>query len=109
MSASAGGAAGGVNGGANIFPELYVEQYEAALAGNMQKVKELQTKVMAVATSLYTIGRYGSSYLKGVKGSLSLLGVCSDYMPYPYRKFRSEERAKVREALEKLGAEIKNP
>ena len=51
------GAAGGVNGGANVFPELYVALYEAAAANDLERVKALQHHVMAVAASLYTIGR----------------------------------------------------
>ena len=61
------GAAGGVNGGANVFPELYVALYEAAAANDLERVKALQHHVMAVAASLYTIGRYGSSAIKGIK------------------------------------------
>lgn len=34
----------------------------------------------------------------------TLLGVCDDYLSYPYRKFRTEERARIRQALEALGA-----
>ena len=65
----------------------------------------LQQKIMQISTSLYTVGKYGSSYLKGVKCTLSLLGICDDYMSYPYRKFRAEERARIRKALEALGTE----
>ena len=70
------GAAGGVNGGANVFPELYVALYEAAAANDLERVKALQHHVMAVAASLYTIGRYGSSAIKGIKCALSLMGIC---------------------------------
>ncbi|MDR2936595.1 MAG: dihydrodipicolinate synthase family protein [Rikenellaceae bacterium] len=103
------GGHGGVNGGANIFPELYVELYNAALACDIVRVRELQARVMEISTTLYKIGKYGSSFLKGVKCSLSLMGICSDFAAAPFRKFRAEERAKVREILERLGAEIKNP
>jgi 4-hydroxy-tetrahydrodipicolinate synthase len=58
---------------------------------------------MQISGSIYTVGKYGSSYLKGVKCSLSLLGICDDYLSWPYRKFRAEERAKIRQALEALG------
>lgn len=97
------GADGGVNGGANIFPELYVGMYDAASAHDIARVRELQHRIMQISTSLYTVGKYGSSYLKGVKCALSLLGVCDDYLSYPYRKFRAEERSRIRQALEALG------
>lgn len=98
------GADGGVNGGANIFPELYVAMYDAACAHDIARVREIQRRIMQISTSVYTVGKYGSSYLKGVKCALSLLGVCDDYLSYPYRKFRTEERARIRQALEALGA-----
>lgn len=97
------GADGGVNGGANIFPELYVQMYEAAAAKDVDRVRELQKRVMQVCTSLYNVGKYGSSYLKGVKCALSLLGICDDYVTYPYRRFLSAERERIREALAALG------
>ncbi len=97
------GADGGVNGGANMFPELYVAMYEAAKTGDVVRVRELQRRIMQISVSIYTMGKYGSSYLKGVKCALSLLGICDDYISWPYRHFRAEERAKIREALEALG------
>ncbi len=97
------GADGGVNGGANMFPELYVAMYDAAVAHDVERVRELQRRIMQISVSIYTVGKYGSSYLKGVKCALSLLGICDDYLSYPYRKFRAEERQRVREALEALG------
>ena len=97
------GADGGVNGGANMFPELYVAMYEAAKTGDVVRVRELQRRITQISVSIYTVGKYGSSYLKGVKCALSLLGICDDYISWPYRHFRAEERAKIREALEALG------
>ena len=103
------GAAGGVNGGANMFPKLYVDLYDAAVARDLDKVRELQNRVMEISTTLYKIGKYGSSFLKGVKCSLSLMGICSDFAAAPFHKFRTEERNKAREILEKLNVKIVNP
>lgn len=96
------GAAGGVNGGANLFPRLYVELYEAAMACDTARVVELQKTVMRISTRLYTLGKYGSSYLKGVKCALSVMGICDDYLSYPYQRFKQEERDKVKEILSTL-------
>lgn len=68
-----------MNGGANIF-ELYVAMYDAACAHDIARVREIQRRIMQISTSVYTVGKYGSSYLKGVKCALSLLGVCDDYL-----------------------------
>lgn len=100
------GADGGVNGGANMFPELYVSMYDAAITHDIGKVRELQRKIMQISTSIYTVGHYGSSYLKGLKCALSLLGICDDYMAYPYRKFRTEERERIKKALSDIGVKF---
>lgn len=97
------GASGGVNGGANLFPELYVGMYEAASRNDVVRMRELQRRIMQVSTTVYTVGKYGSSYLKGVKCALSLMGICDDYLSYPYRRFRTEEREKIGRALQDLG------
>ncbi len=102
------GADGGVNGGANMFPELYVAMYNAAKAHDIEKVKELQKQIMAISTTIYTVGKWGSSYLKGVKCACSLLGIINDdFLPLPYKKFEAEERAKIAAALKAIGAEVK--
>ncbi len=97
------GADGGVNGGANFSPELYVNIYNAAQAGDWNKVRELHKKVIEISSSIYTAGRFDSSYLKGVKCALSLLGICSDNLAKPFRSFKALEREKIKINLQKLG------
>ena len=97
------GADGGVNGGANFFPELYVSIYNAAQAGDWNKVRELHKKVIEVSSSIYTVGRFGSSYLKGVKCALSILRICSDTLAEPFHSFKAPEREKIKMNLQKLG------
>lgn len=97
------GSDGGINGGANMFPRLYVDMYDAAASGDLAKVRELQPKIMEVSEKIYNIGRFGgSSYLKGLKSALYALGICSDYVAYPYRKFEKPELDKIKAALEEL-------
>ena len=100
------GGHGGVNGGANLFPELYVALYDAAASIDFEKLAELQSQVLRVSLSLYNIGKYASSYIKGVKTALNLLGVCSDYMAEPFHKFKDAERAVVKKKLIELGLDI---
>ncbi len=100
------GAHGGINGGANMFPELYVSMYNAAKAGNLAEVKRLQQFIMKISMSVYTVGQHGSSYLKGLKCALSLLGVINDdFVAAPFNKFNEPEREKVRKALAALPIE----
>lgn len=99
------GASGGVNGGANIFPELYVNLYNAAKRGDISEVQRLHKKVMHISRSIYTQGKYGSSYLKGVKCALNILGICSDTLVTPFKKFDGEPRRRIKKALEEMSSE----
>ncbi|MBR1687398.1 MAG: dihydrodipicolinate synthase family protein [Prevotella sp.] len=97
------GANGGINGGANMFPKLYVAMYEAAKAHDIERVTELQQLIMQISLSIYTVGRHGSSYLKGLKCALSLLGIIrDDFVASPFYKFDAPEREKIRQALEAI-------
>ena len=100
------GAHGGVNGGAKMFPELYVELYNAAKNTNLEELKRLQEKIMQISATIYTVGQHGSSYLKGLKCALNLLGICSDYVAAPFHKFEQREREKIWKALQKLGINV---
>ena len=100
------GAHGGINGGANMFPELYVAMYEAARSGDLQHVRQLQHYIMQISTTIYTVGKHGSSYLKGLKCALSLLGIINDdFVASPFYKFDAPEREKIRMALAALPLE----
>lgn len=96
------GGHGGINGGANLFPKLYVELYNASVNRDFDKIFPLQQKVMQISTTIYSVGQYGSSYLKGLKCALALLGICSDFMAEPFHKFNEPERIKIFQLLEEL-------
>ena len=96
------GGHGGVNGGANMFPRLYVDLYQAAINRDFDKINTLQQKVMQVSTTIYNVGNFGSSYLKGLKCALSIMGICSDFMAEPFHRFNEPERKKIEEALKAL-------
>lgn len=100
------GAHGGINGGANMFPELYVAMYNAAKEGNIARVRHLQSFIMQISTSIYSVGQHGSSYLKGLKCACSLLGVIKDdFVAAPFHKFNAPERARIQQALDALPIE----
>ena len=97
------GVQGGINGGANMFPELYVAMYDAASERDINRVLDLQQLIMQISTTIYTVGKHGSSYLKGLKCALSLLGIINDdFVASPFYKFETPERDKIRQALDAL-------
>lgn len=96
------GAHGGVCGGANLFPRLYVDLYEAALAGRLDDVAALHARVLEIGRTIYSVGQYGSSFIKGLKCALSCLGICDDFMAEPFHRFRPQEREKIAAGLARL-------
>lgn len=101
------GGHGGVNGGANLYPELYVNIYKAAMSHDFNTIQRLQPLLMEVCISLYTVGKYGSSYLKGLKTALNLKGVCSDFMSEPFNKFEQKERQILTERINRIEEKLK--
>ncbi len=97
------GGHGGVCGGANLRPQLYVELYAAAQERDLERVRGLHAEVMRLGDAIYGVGRFGSSYLKGLKCALSCCGICSDFMAEPFHRFREEERETIAERLRELG------
>ena len=57
------GGNGGVCGGANLAPELYVDLYKASMKGDLKKVKQLHDKVMQISATIYSVGKYESSFI----------------------------------------------
>lgn len=97
------GAHGGVTGGANLAPRLYVDLYEAALAGDLARVRALHAQVLRISMTIYSVGAYGSAYLKGLKCALACLGLCDDYLAEPFRPFATAERERIARYVQELG------
>ena len=102
------GGHGGVCGGANLIPELYVSMYETSIGGDLKKMGELHERIMQVSSSIYSVGKYKSSYLKGLKCALSIMDICNDFMAEPFHKFRETERGIIRQHLIELGLQPVN-
>ncbi len=96
------GCDGGVNGGANIFPELFVELYEAAAAGDFQLVKLLQDQVTHLSTALYKVGGKQANFIKILKEALHQKGICGPQMAKPYIPMHESERQEVKRVLKSL-------
>jgi len=97
------GGHGGVCGGANLVPKLYVDLYNAAYSKDLSKVQSLHKKVMQISTNIYNVGRFESSYLKGLKCALSCMGICSDFLAEPFHRFRRAEHKRIQRYIKELG------
>lgn len=99
------GAHGGVCGGANLAPRLYVDLYEAAATENLPEARQLLQIVLRLSSSIYTVGDSQSSYLKGLKCALSLVGLCADSLAEPFQAFTGVQREQIARALDELPAD----
>lgn len=97
------GGHGSVCGGANLVPQLYVELYNAACSKDLPKVESLHKKVMQLSTTIYGVGQYESSFLKGLKCALSCTGICSDFLAEPFHRFRRAEHKVIQRYVKELG------
>ena len=94
------GGNGGFAGGANLFPKLYIKLYDAIKQGDFATYKALQAILMDVNTTIFSIGHYHSSYLKGIKCALNIMGIINDdYLAPPFHKFNEPERVRIKEGI----------
>ena len=103
------GGHGGVCGGANLFPRLYVNLYESAVAGNRDRVRRLHEVVMEISNTIYSTGRFSSRIIKGLKCALAVEGICDDFMAEPFHRFRDPEQAQIRTSLEHVKTILMEP
>lgn len=90
------GGHGGVCGGGNLFPKLYVSLYEAFQKKDTEKVQNLHEAIMFLSQNIYTNGTYKSSYLRGLKASLSFEDLCQDILALPLYSYSSTEKEALR-------------
>nr|WP_320022023.1 dihydrodipicolinate synthase family protein [uncultured Draconibacterium sp.] len=96
------GGHGAVPGGANLFPRLFVDLYEASLINDQQKIQELREKLMQIETMIYDVGDHNSKYFKSIKSAFSVMGICSDYVAMPFKKFDSEQKQIIAQNLKEM-------
>lgn len=96
------GGDGGVSGGANVYPSLFVDLFNAIEKKDAPAVDRLQKRLLHLG-KLYSISGQGSASIKGPKCALSLLGICDDFMAYPFERFNAQHREEVRCLLQELG------
>lgn len=96
------GAHGGVTGGANVFPRLFVELYEAAIAGEAGRVFKLQSQVLRLPRTIYSVSSAPYAAIRGIKGALGQLGICDDRVACPMLDLNEGERRVIAAHLRSL-------
>ena len=96
------GADGGVCTGANLWPAQFKAMYQAAKAGDVEKVRRLQRFTTMSSYLLYGLGQGQIGFLKGVKAALAEMGLIQNVLAAPFEPFGGKELSKVRAALRRL-------
>jgi dihydrodipicolinate synthase/N-acetylneuraminate lyase len=97
------GGDGGVSGGANVYPNLFVDCFQAIVAEDSDRVARLMKKILRLQ-DIYDVGKYASRFIKATKCALSLHDICSDHMAEPFNHFLAPERERVRAILDDINA-----
>jgi 4-hydroxy-tetrahydrodipicolinate synthase len=93
------GAHGGMAGGSNVWPRLFVDLYEAAVARDVDRVSRLQQKVIQFGNAVYRSAAHTANPTRGLKCALSVMGICGDALAQPLQRYSSQERAVVEQYL----------
>lgn len=80
------GGHGAVCGGGNLAPRLFVQTYQAALAGDLALLRRLQARIMKLDMTIYSVSPKPSGFICGIKTALSVLGIISDEVARPHLK-----------------------
>ncbi len=97
------GAHGGVPGGANIFPHLPVRLYQAFLDGKHEEMHALQVEINNIGGRIWTVDESEPGQLRRLKAALSLMGLCSTTLTWPYQPATPEETRQIEAHLAKYG------
>ncbi len=101
------GGHGGVCGGANLFPSLFVELYEAAVAQDTERVDALQTQVLEL-NRFYGECPVSMSVIKCLKSALADMGVCADTLAGSPSSYRAADRLLTGPSLASLSKSIED-
>jgi dihydrodipicolinate synthase/N-acetylneuraminate lyase len=101
------GGDGGVSGGANVLPQLFVQLFEAARTGFDDEAAAFESDVARLG-HIYSVaspsGITAASVVKGLKGALATLGVCSGLPAPPLAQLSAVQAEQVKQILHSLRA-----
>lgn len=96
------GAHGGVSGGANLYPQLYVELFDAFQKGDLRTARERQQVILNVVEHVYAGAPSSMQVTKGLKAAMAMLEICeSDCLP-PFDHFPEVDAQRIATFLSHL-------
>lgn len=97
------GAHGGMAGGSNVNPRLFVDLYDAAAAGDMNRVATLHQQAIEFDNALYRSAEDPHNPLRALKAALSVIGICGATVTPPLRPISNAERDGIQKYLQAVG------
>lgn len=98
------GGHGSMAAGSNIYPRLFVDLYDAAMARDLPRVMRLHEEVMAFGKAVY----HGDNPLRGLKHGLEFLGVCSSVLTEPLPDYSVKESLSVERYIDQNRSKMLN-
>ncbi len=83
------------------FPRSLRRLYDAIIRNDSEAI-DRWSGVIQDFQAIYEIGKYASRYIKATKCSVSILGICDDFMAEPFHRFLPPERARVAAVLDAI-------
>lgn len=96
------GGHGGVCGGANVNPRLFVDLYEAASAGDVERVRTGRERVAELGDVLRNTVGGASGYLRSLKATLAIMNICEAGVAEPFAPLTDAQREKLTARLDAL-------
>ena len=96
------GGHGCVGGGANLLPRLFVDLYDAAVAGDAEAVGRLAGRVRLL-DPIYRLGEGPTAVTRGLKAAAFVLGLCDARMAEPFRSASEAELQIIASHLQQAG------
>ncbi len=96
------GGHGGVTGGANVWPRLFADLYDAAVAKDNTRVAVLAPKVVELGKIYSVVGNRFSATIAGIKAALESLGICSGTLAQPIQPVTAEDKEHIKKIINSL-------
>lgn len=96
------GGHGSMAAGSNVFPSLFVNLYNAAIAGDAAKIAKLHEDVLTFGRAIY----HGSNPLRGLKCALRALDICSNVLSEPLSEYTSSDTLVVERYVREFGSQL---
>jgi 2-dehydro-3-deoxy-D-pentonate aldolase len=95
------GGHGGIPGGANVCPRLFVDLYEALVAGDASRIAALVAQVSALAR-IYDVGCMPGRIIVGIKAALAARGICGTTVASSFEQFDEGQSRRIHDIVASL-------